>query len=138
MQIVPVVIIGRRELLREGIAALLQDSPYEVVASAASASQLKAVGDLARRRGMVILAIEDEDARIVETTKSIKVLRSTFPDSKLVVVAQMQGRWMCSKWLQWPPTGTSPMLAPAKFCLTFWSLLCPIRRSLLQRHCSSL
>jgi two-component system, NarL family, nitrate/nitrite response regulator NarL len=91
MQIVPVVIIGRREFLREGIAALLQDSPYEVVASAASASQLKAVGDLARRRAMVILAIEDEDARIVETTKSIKVLISTFPDSKLVVVAQMLG-----------------------------------------------
>jgi hypothetical protein len=49
------------------------------------------VGDLAGRRALVILAIEDEDARIVETTKSIKVLRSTFPDSKLVVVAQMLG-----------------------------------------------
>jgi DNA-binding NarL/FixJ family response regulator len=89
-RIMPTVIIGQRTLLREGLVALLHRTSYKVVASVAGASELKGVRGLATRRTLVILGVDEANGNVAEATTNISLLRSLFPDSRIVVIAEMQ------------------------------------------------
>jgi two-component system nitrate/nitrite response regulator NarL len=86
----PTVIVGQRALLREGLAALLQQSVYKVVASVAAAAELKDVRGLGARPTLVILGVEDANGSLAEATANISLLRSLFSGSRIVVVAEMR------------------------------------------------
>jgi two-component system, NarL family, nitrate/nitrite response regulator NarL len=92
-QAMSTVIVGQRALLREGIASLLQDSAYKVVAGVAEASELKKVRIPAGRRTLVIfqmngLQLDRASTNFEDAAESIRLLRSLFPDSKVIVVAE--------------------------------------------------
>jgi two-component system, NarL family, nitrate/nitrite response regulator NarL len=87
--IISTVVVARRALLREGIASLLQHSPYKVIASTASASELKDVELPPGRRSLVILGINGSNGTPDETAEDISLLRSAFANSKIVVVAEI-------------------------------------------------
>jgi two-component system nitrate/nitrite response regulator NarL len=87
--IISTIVVARRALLREGIASLLQHSPYKVIASTASASELKDVELPPGRRTLVILGINGSNGTPDETAEDILLLRSKFADSKIVVVAEI-------------------------------------------------
>lgn len=86
------IIIGQGTLLREGIAALLQGSRYKVVATAQTASEIKDAGLVEKRRGIVIIGIDDLKDNIAEIAASIKALRSQFLQSRIGVIAETQSR----------------------------------------------
>lgn len=92
-QAMSTVIVGRRALLREGITSLLHDSHYKVVAGVAEASELKDVRIPAGRRTLVIFQMngsqpEGSGANFEDAAENIRLLRSLFPDCKVVVVAE--------------------------------------------------
>jgi two-component system nitrate/nitrite response regulator NarL len=89
-RIMPTVIIGQRTLLREGLVALLHRTSYKVVASVAGASELRGARSLATRRTLVILGVDEANGNVAEATTNISLLRSLFPDSRIVVVTEMQ------------------------------------------------
>lgn len=87
------VIVGQRALLREGIASLLHDSAYKVIAGVAQTSELKSIRIPAGRRVLVIfqmngLRMDGSAANFEDAAESIRLLRSLLPDSKVVVVAE--------------------------------------------------
>jgi DNA-binding NarL/FixJ family response regulator len=82
------VIVGRRALLREGIAALLMHTAYKVVASAASSSEVRNLTPPPGRGTLVILGIGDANGSSDEATENIRELRSRFADSKIVMIAE--------------------------------------------------
>jgi two-component system, NarL family, nitrate/nitrite response regulator NarL len=82
------IILGNRALFREGVAALLRHTPYKVIASAQRSSELKDVRVPAGSRMLVILGIEDSNGNPSETGENIKALRSLFPGSTIVVIAE--------------------------------------------------
>jgi two-component system, NarL family, nitrate/nitrite response regulator NarL len=92
-QVMSTVIVGRRALLREGITSLLHDSHYKVIAGVSQASELKDVRIPAGRRILVIFQMnglqpEGSGGNFEDATENIRLLRSLFPDCKVVVVAE--------------------------------------------------
>src|SRR5690242_10079450 len=83
------VIVARRALLREGVAALLRQTPYKIIAAAQSLAELK---DLPRStsgaRILIIVGLDDSSAGASELTENIRSLRSLFPGSTVVVIAE--------------------------------------------------
>jgi len=75
-------------LLREGIASLLQHSAYKVIAGVAQPTELKDVKIPAGRRTLVIFQFNGANANFDEAAESLRLLRSLFPDSKVVVIAE--------------------------------------------------
>ncbi len=80
-----------RALLREGLVALLQHTPYKVVATAARASELKGMRVPPGRRTLALLQIEGVHDNVEEVSESIELLRSLFSDCAVVVVAETSG-----------------------------------------------
>ena len=87
-QSVPSIIVERCTLLREGLAALLQDTPYRVVASLATISELPTISSLAARPTLILLGRWDG---IGEAGKALQEVRSLPRESKVVVVAESAG-----------------------------------------------
>jgi len=87
-QSVPTVIVERRTLIREGLAALLHDTPYRVVASLATISELPTISPLATRPTLILLGRWDG---IGEAVKALQEVRSLPRESKVVVVAESAG-----------------------------------------------
>jgi two-component system, NarL family, nitrate/nitrite response regulator NarL len=85
------VIVGRRALLREGIASLLQHTAYKVVAGAAGAAELEDLRFPPGRRMLAILGIDGTNGNFQEVAESIQRLRSLTPDGKIVLVAETSG-----------------------------------------------
>jgi two-component system nitrate/nitrite response regulator NarL len=85
---VSTVIVGARALLRDGLASLLQRSAYKVSAGVARASELANVRIAAANRILVILLVNGDDENLEEAAGSIRQLRSMFPDSRVVVLAE--------------------------------------------------
>jgi two-component system nitrate/nitrite response regulator NarL len=81
--------VGQRALLREGLAALLHNTPYKVIANASCRAELKEVSVPAGRRTLVIIGMDDANGN--EAAETIHGLRATLPDSRIVVVAEMRG-----------------------------------------------
>lgn len=83
------VIVARRALLREGVAALLRHSPYKIIASAQRPSELK---DLLHStngsRILVILGMDESNGAVSDLIDNVRSLRSLFPTSTVVVIAE--------------------------------------------------
>jgi two-component system, NarL family, nitrate/nitrite response regulator NarL len=79
------VIVTRSVLLREGIASLLQNTPYKVVASAARPAELSSSRCSTGQRTLAIVGIR---GNLDELAESIRVLRSLLLDGKVVLVAE--------------------------------------------------
>jgi two-component system, NarL family, nitrate/nitrite response regulator NarL len=78
------IVVGQRALFREGVAALLRNTHYKVIATAQRSSELK-VRTSTVSPTLVILGIDDENSNAGE---NIKALRSLFPGSTIVVIAE--------------------------------------------------
>jgi two-component system nitrate/nitrite response regulator NarL len=81
------IVVGHRTLVREGVAALLHNSIYKVVASISKTENLGKVRFPTDRRNLVIYSIDGFDDHYEEVSASIRFLRSTFSDCKIVLVA---------------------------------------------------
>jgi len=87
----PTVIIASSALLREGMASLLQGTPYKVVAAVGRLAEL-ADHDLTKgHRALAIIGIDWQIGRPDQVAESIRLLRSLMPDSKIVLVAETYG-----------------------------------------------
>jgi two-component system, NarL family, nitrate/nitrite response regulator NarL len=82
------VIVGQRALFREGVAALLRHTPYKVIATAERSSELRNVRASTGSRTLVILGVDGETENASEVSENIKTLRSLFPGSTIVVIAE--------------------------------------------------
>jgi two-component system, NarL family, nitrate/nitrite response regulator NarL len=82
------IIVGPRALFRESVAALLRHTPYKVIASAQRSSELKDVRAPVGSRMLVILGVEDSNGNTSEAGENIKALRTRFPGSTIVVIAE--------------------------------------------------
>jgi two-component system, NarL family, nitrate/nitrite response regulator NarL len=82
------VILAGRALLREGIASLLHNTPYKVIAAAAQPAELEHVRFPARRPLLAVVGMDEKDASMEEIAESIRLLRSFIPDAKVVIVAE--------------------------------------------------
>jgi len=86
------IIVGQRALFREGVAALLRHTSYKVIAIAQRCSELKNVR-ASGSRTLVILGVDDENGNACEAgqnieAQNIEALRSLFPGSTIVVIAE--------------------------------------------------
>lgn len=88
---IAIVIVSQRPLLREGLASLLQNSRFRVIASAASGPEIKDVRISSGRRVLSIVGIDDSDKGIIEAAENIKFLRLRFAETKIVLVAEIRG-----------------------------------------------
>jgi two-component system, NarL family, nitrate/nitrite response regulator NarL len=86
-QTIGTVIIGQRELFREGVAALLRNTSYKTIASAKRCSELKDLRSSVESRILTILGASSND-EISECRESVKRLRSLFPGAAIVVIAE--------------------------------------------------
>src|SRR5262245_34720016 len=82
---VPSIIVERRTLLREGLASLLHDTSYKVIASLATASELSTLPPLAPRPTLILLGLWDG---VEEAVKALQQVQSLPSQTKLVVVAE--------------------------------------------------
>jgi two-component system nitrate/nitrite response regulator NarL len=86
-QSVSTVIVGRRALLREGIASLLQNTNYRVVVTVGSAVELQQAKVPASRRLLAIIGIDGTNGNLDSIFETIQFLRS-LGDCKVVLVAE--------------------------------------------------
>src|SRR5690348_6535350 len=86
------VIITSRVLLREGIASLLQDTRYKVVASAATPAELSSSHCPKGQQTLAIAGIDLQNGNLDEVAAAIRLLRSLLLDGKVVLVAEAEGR----------------------------------------------
>ena len=84
---IPSIIVERRTLLREGLAAFLHDTRYKVIATLATVSDLSSVNSLAARPALILLGLWDG---IAEALKAVQEVGS-LPNRKVVVVAEFAG-----------------------------------------------
>lgn len=80
-----IVIVGQHALLREGLAALFQHSPYKVIASARRASDLK---EARMASPLAVLTIDGTVDSPAETAEDIHTLRKRFTCPRIVVIAE--------------------------------------------------
>jgi two-component system, NarL family, nitrate/nitrite response regulator NarL len=85
------IIVTPRVLLREGIASLLQDSRYKVVASAARAAELPSGRCPRGQQTLAIVGLDLQNGGLDEVAECVSVLRSILPDGKVVLVAETDG-----------------------------------------------
>jgi two-component system nitrate/nitrite response regulator NarL len=83
-----IIIIGQQILLRQGLAALLQNGAYKVIANTSRASDLKDIDAGADHRPLAILTIDDSVGSPAEAADNIRTLRSRFTCPTIVVVAE--------------------------------------------------
>jgi len=79
-------------LQREGIASLLQNTRYKVVASAARPAELSSSRCPTGQQILAIVGIDLQKENLDEVTESIRLLRSLLPDGKIVLVGETDGR----------------------------------------------
>lgn len=83
------VIVARRALLREGVAALLRQTPYKIIATAQCPSELKDLPhSTSGSRILIILGLDDSSAGASELSENVRSLRSQFPGSTIVVISE--------------------------------------------------
>lgn len=82
------VIVASSALLREGMASLLQGSPYKVVAAVGRSAELADHEFSKGRRMLAIVGIDWQIERLDQAAESIRQLKSLMPDSKIVLVAE--------------------------------------------------
>ena len=81
------MIVGRRALLREGIASLLQNTSYKVLVTVGSAMELEKVRLPAGRRTLAIIGVDGTNGNLESIFETINFLRS-LGDCKIILVAE--------------------------------------------------
>jgi two-component system nitrate/nitrite response regulator NarL len=87
----PTIIVAAGAVLREGIASILQNTPYKVVASAAEPVELTHVRCADRHSTLAIVGTNGRDGKLDATAESVRLLRSLRPDGKVVLVVETDG-----------------------------------------------
>jgi two-component system, NarL family, nitrate/nitrite response regulator NarL len=107
------IIVGNRALFREGVAALLRQTPYKVIASAQQSSDLKDVRASAESRILIIIGVDDAGGNGSEsaTVENIKKFRSRFPNGTIVVIAETGGESSFQQIMRAAPDGYVANLA---------------------------
>ena len=85
--VIPTLIVEQRTLLREGLASLLEGTPYAVKGTAASVSDIHV-----ERLEHIALVIVGVSAGMDRTVAAIRRLRHILPDAKLFMVADGSDR----------------------------------------------
>jgi two-component system nitrate/nitrite response regulator NarL len=78
-------------LLREGLASFLQNTSYKVTACAGRPAELPHTPYPEGQRTLVIVGIDRQNENLDETAESIRLLRSSIPDGKVVLVVEANG-----------------------------------------------
>ena len=86
-QSISTVIVGRRALLREGIASLLQNTSYKVLVTVGSAMELEKVKLPIGRRTLAIIGVDGTNGNLESIFETINFLRS-LGDCKIILVAE--------------------------------------------------
>jgi two-component system, NarL family, nitrate/nitrite response regulator NarL len=86
-----IVIVSPKVLLREGIASLLQNSCYKVIASAAGPAELPAYSRPKGQQTLAIVGMDRQTGNLDYAAESICLLRSLMPDTKVVLVLESDG-----------------------------------------------
>jgi two-component system, NarL family, nitrate/nitrite response regulator NarL len=81
------MILGRRALLREGIASLLQNTNYRVVVTVGSAMELEKVRLPVGRRILAIIGVDGTNGNLESIFETINLLRA-LGDCKVILVAE--------------------------------------------------
>jgi hypothetical protein len=82
-----VLIVTPRVVWREGLTALLHDTPYKVVASAAGPAQLRNIL-LKQHPTLAIVGMARQNGNLDETAENVRLLRSSMPRGKVVLVGE--------------------------------------------------
>jgi len=85
----PTIIVAAGALLREGIVALLQNTPYKVVATAGRPEELTRVRLSERGATLAIVGINLRHGQLDEAAESVRLLRSLLPHGgKIVLIVE--------------------------------------------------
>jgi two-component system, NarL family, nitrate/nitrite response regulator NarL len=87
-KIITAIVVTPRVVLREGLASLLQNTPYEVTACAAGPADLQSICRPKGQRTLAIVGVEPQKGNPDQTAECIRLLRSLIPDAKVVLVAE--------------------------------------------------
>ena len=82
------VIVTPSVLLREGLASLLQNSPYDVAACAARPAELPHFSSPRQQRTLALVGMDRQKENPDETAECIRLLRSLIPDGKVALVVE--------------------------------------------------
>jgi two-component system, NarL family, nitrate/nitrite response regulator NarL len=98
------IIVTPGVLLSEGIASLLQESRYKVLAIAAEPSEL-APNCFPKGPALAIVGMNRQDGNFDKAAKSIRLLRTLIPDGKVMLVAETNGPIDLQRLLALDPDG---------------------------------
>jgi two-component system nitrate/nitrite response regulator NarL len=84
------IIVTPKVVLREGIASFLHDT-YKVVATAAGPVELRKLPFPEWRPLLAIVGVDWQSGTLHETAESIRLLRSSAPDAKVMLVLESSG-----------------------------------------------
>jgi two-component system nitrate/nitrite response regulator NarL len=101
----PTIIVAAGAVLREGIASILQNTRYKVVASAAEPIELTHVRCAERHSTLAIVGTNGRDGKLEATAESVRLLRSLMPGGKVVLVVETDGTIDLSCVLAMSPNG---------------------------------
>jgi two-component system, NarL family, nitrate/nitrite response regulator NarL len=82
----PTIVVAAGALLREGIAVLLQNTPYKVVGAAAEPEELTHVRHSERGPILAIVGTNVRHGKLDEAAESVRLLRSLLPHGGKVVL----------------------------------------------------
>jgi two-component system nitrate/nitrite response regulator NarL len=85
------IIVTAGILMREGIASILQNTPYKVVATAAGPKELTHVRYAERQTTLAIVGTDLRQEKLDETAETVRLLRSLMPNGKVVLVIETDG-----------------------------------------------
>lgn len=84
MRGVPIVLVEKCRLVREGLEKILSGTMFRVVSAASVPGELKANVAAGQRGILIVLGVSDEDGSPAE---EIEALRGRFPDARIVILA---------------------------------------------------
>jgi two-component system, NarL family, nitrate/nitrite response regulator NarL len=84
----PTIIVTPSVLLREGIASVLQNTPYKVVATAPGPAELPRVSNSKGQPTLAVVGMDGGNGNLDEIEKSIRQLRLLMPDCKVALIVE--------------------------------------------------
>src|SRR5262249_2755732 len=95
---VSTVLVGPTAWVREGIASILQNTPYKVEAVASEPAELAHVHYPVEKRTLAIIGANG-NRRLDDAAACIRLLRSCMPGGKLVLIAEISEPIVDREWL---------------------------------------
>jgi two-component system nitrate/nitrite response regulator NarL len=110
-------------ILRQGIASILQNTPYKLVASAATPRELAHLRYADGRSTLAIVAAEERNGKLNETAESVRLLRSSLPNGKVVLILETDGTIDLPRVMALSPDGCIMNLGSGDFLLKVLELV---------------